>query len=140
VTGCQWRHTPSSPRLSTDHEYLALLVGVLGTTISPYLFFWQSAHRIEELREEPEGGRRPVPLRDQAPRRAHRKQVTSRIDVFSGMAFSNLVMFSIIAATAQTIHGRDIQSAADAARALKPAALPISIRSSCSCWSRSSTV
>jgi NRAMP (natural resistance-associated macrophage protein)-like metal ion transporter len=110
------------PRISLSKEYLALLVAVLGTTVSPYLFFWQSAHRIEELRDEPETGSRVVPLKDQSPSTARKKQRTSRLDVFTGMTFSNLVMFSIIVATAQTVHGKDIQSAADAARALQPVA------------------
>jgi NRAMP (natural resistance-associated macrophage protein)-like metal ion transporter len=110
------------PHISFNKEYLALLVAVLGTTISPYLFFWQSAHRIEELRDEAEGGTEAVALKNQAPKRARQKQATSRLDVFTGMAFSNVVMFAIIVATAQTIHGKDIQSAADAARALEPVA------------------
>ena len=50
----------------SNKDYLALLVAVLGTTISPYLFFWQSAHRLEELRAEPEGGDRAVPLKHRA--------------------------------------------------------------------------
>jgi NRAMP (natural resistance-associated macrophage protein)-like metal ion transporter len=110
------------PHLSLTREYLALLVAVLGTTISPYLFFWQSAHRLEELRDEPEGGNKAVRLKDQPPEKARRKQRTSRLDVFTGMTFSNLVMFAIIAVTAQTIHGQDIQSASQAAQALKPVA------------------
>ena len=110
------------PHLSLKKDYLALLVAVLGTTISPYLFFWQSAHRLEELRAEPDGGTRAVPLQELPPGRARRKQWTSRLDVFTGMTFSNVVMFAIIAATAQTIQGKDIQSAADAAHALRPVA------------------
>jgi Mn2+/Fe2+ NRAMP family transporter len=96
---------------------------VLGTTISPYLFFWQSAHRLEEMREEPAGGKRAQPLRRQSPARARRKQRTSRLDVFVGMTFSNVVMFAIIVATAETLHAHNetnIQSAAQAAEALKP--------------------
>jgi NRAMP (natural resistance-associated macrophage protein)-like metal ion transporter len=111
------------PHLELNKAYLALLVAVLGTTISPYLFFWQSAHRLEEMRDEPEGGARAQPLRRQAPERARRKQSTSRLDVFTGMTFSNLVMFAIIVATAQTLnaHGKtSVQSAAQAAEALKP--------------------
>ncbi|HEY2430424.1 MAG TPA: Nramp family divalent metal transporter [Acidimicrobiales bacterium] len=113
------------PHMSFGKDYLALLVAVLGTTISPYLFFWQSAHRLEEMRDEPEGGARAVPLKEQTRAQARQKVRTSRLDVFSGMAFSNVVMFSIIVATAQTLHGHgsnNIQSAADAARALKPVA------------------
>src|ERR1035438_10422070 len=82
------------PHIELNKAYLALLVAVLGTTISPYLFFWQSAHRLEEMRDEPEGGARAQPLKRQSPQRARRKQSTSRLDVFTGMTFSNLVMFA----------------------------------------------
>ena len=111
------------PHVHVTKAYLALLVAVLGTTISPYLFFWQSAHRVEEMRDEPEGGRRAVPLNEQSDDRAERKQGTSRADVFAGMAFSNLVMYAVILATAETLHAHgktDIQSAAQAAEALRP--------------------
>jgi NRAMP (natural resistance-associated macrophage protein)-like metal ion transporter len=111
------------PHIELNKAYLALLVAVLGTTISPYLFFWQSAHRLEEMRDEPEGGAQAQPLKHQSPARARRKQSTSRLDVFTGMTFSNVVMFAIIVATAQTLHAHnktDIQSAAQAAEALKP--------------------
>lgn len=113
------------PHLSLGSSYIALLVAILGTTISPYLFFWQSLHRLEEMRDEPEGGDRPQPLQHRHDDEATTKQHRSRFDVFSGMAFSNLVMFAIIAATAATLgkHGKhNIQSAADAASALKPVA------------------
>jgi NRAMP (natural resistance-associated macrophage protein)-like metal ion transporter len=111
------------PHLEFNKAYLALLVAVLGTTISPYLFFWQSAHRLEEMRDEPEGGAQAQPLKQQEPARAKRKQSTSRLDVFTGMTFSNLVMFAIIVATAETLHAHgktNVQSAAQAAEALKP--------------------
>jgi len=94
------------PHIQFSAAYLTLLVAVLGTTISPYLFFWQSAHRIEELRDEREGRERAVPLKARTQTKAKRKQLTSRFDVFSGMTFSNLVMFAIIVATASTLgHG-----------------------------------
>lgn len=105
--------------------YLALIVAILGTTISPYLFFWQTAHRVEQMRAENLGG-------DHAPRmdeRHHhagiRKRRESRLDVFSGMFLSQLVMFAIIAATAATLGAHKstkISSAADAAQALRPVA------------------
>ena len=110
------------PHLQFSKDYIALLVAVLGTTISPYLFFWQSAHRLEELRSEPEGGNSAVPLSRRSREDARRKERTSRVDVFGGMAFSNIVMFAIIVATAATLHGKTINSAADAAIALKPIA------------------
>jgi Mn2+/Fe2+ NRAMP family transporter len=117
------------PHVQLNRSYIALLVAILGTTISPYLFFWQSANRLEEMRDEDEGGDDPAPLKTRSSSGARLKTRTSRIDVFSGMAFSNLVMFSIIAATAQTLHVHhitNIQSAAQAASSLKPFAGPAS--------------
>lgn len=111
------------PHIEINKAYLALLVAVLGTTISPYLFFWQSANRLEEMRAEPEGGAHAQPLKEQGPKRARRKQATSRVDVIVGMTFSNLVMFAIVLATAQTLHAHhhtNVQSAAQAAQALRP--------------------
>lgn len=112
------------PHVELTSAYLGLLVAVLGTTISPYLFFWQGAHRLEEMRDEPEGGSRIVPLREQGDgRKARRKQRTSRLDVFAGMTFSNLVMYAIIVATSETLHAHGktgVTSAAQAARALQP--------------------
>jgi len=122
----QWGSVVSNtffPHIQFNKTYLALLVAVLGTTISPYLFFWQSAHRIEEMRDAPEGGAKPLPLKRLSRRGAVRKERMSRLDVFTGMAFSNIVMFAIIVATAQTLHAHhvtNIQSAAQAAKALRP--------------------
>jgi NRAMP (natural resistance-associated macrophage protein)-like metal ion transporter len=117
------------PHIQLNKTYLSLLVAVLGTTISPYLFFWQSAHRLEDMRDEPEGGTQAVPLKKRSSARARFKQRTSRLDVVAGMTFSNLVMFAVIVATAETLHAHnktDIQSAAQAAAALKPFAGPFS--------------
>jgi len=103
------------PHVQFNRTYISLLVAVLGTTISPYLFFWQSADRLEEMRLEPEGGLIASPLRQRSHSHAALKQRLSRVDVFSGMAFSNIVMFAIIAATAETLHVHhfdNIQSAA----------------------------
>jgi Mn2+/Fe2+ NRAMP family transporter len=111
------------PQIELNKTYLQLLVAVLGTTISPYLFFWQSAHRLEEMRDEPEGGPKALALGQQSPAQAKHKERTSRLDVFVGMTFSNLVMFAVIVATAQTLHAHhitNIDSAAQAAEALKP--------------------
>ncbi len=122
--GAVMRHT-LVPHLSLSRDYLSLLVAVLGTTISPYLFFWQSAHRLEEMRDESGSRDRAIPLKDRSDRQAGKKRRSARIDVFSGMALSNLVMFAIIVATAQTLarHGQhDIVSAAQAANALRPIA------------------
>ncbi|HEV7168476.1 MAG TPA: Nramp family divalent metal transporter [Micrococcaceae bacterium] len=108
-------------------KYWGLIVAVLGTTISPYLFFWQSAHRVEELRDEDLKGKRAPAYKDRGDQEAKRKQTDARVDVFTGMAFSVLVMFAIIVATSSTlgIKGIDISSAADAAKALEPVAGPL---------------
>lgn len=115
LVGAQLRFSPA---------YLGLVVGVLGTTISPYMFFWQSAQRIEELRAEKRGGDEAPALKDRPPREAHRRLRNGRIDVFSGMVFSVLIMFAIIASSAATLgaHHTVISSAADAAKALQPIA------------------
>lgn len=118
-------HSTFVPRFSLKGNYLGLLVAVLGTTISPYLFFWQSLHRLEEMRDDPAGGSQPEPLARRSGRAERMKRRTSRLDVFTGMAFSNIVMFAIIVTTAATLgsHGRNrIQSAAEAASALRPIA------------------
>lgn len=128
VVHVAWARVASAtliPHISLTGSYLSLLVAVLGTTISPYLFFWQTLHRLEEMRDEPGGGTRPEPLPNRSSEAAQRKQRTSRFDVFSGMLFSNTVMFAIIVATAATLgaHGKhNIQSAAEAANALRPVA------------------
>jgi Mn2+/Fe2+ NRAMP family transporter len=96
-------------------------VAILGTTISPYLFFWQSAHRVEELRGEDLGGNRAPALAERPHHEAKLKLRMSRVDVFTGMLFSQMVMFAIIAATAATLgatKGTTINSAAEAAKAL----------------------
>jgi Mn2+/Fe2+ NRAMP family transporter len=106
-------------------DAITSVVAIFGTTISPYLFFWQSAHRLEELRDEPVGGNTAVRLGGRTPADRRDKVRTSRVDVFTGMAFSNLVMFSIIVSSAATLHAQgktDIGDAAEAAAALRPIA------------------
>lgn len=121
-----WLHVISYtfiPHLQFSSAYIGLLVAVLGTTISPYLFFWQSAHRIEDMRTDPEGGSKVQPLRLRSLGPARHKLATSRADVFTGMTFSNLVMFAIILSTSETLHAHNktnIQSAAQAAASLTP--------------------
>ena len=104
--------------------YLGLTVAVLGTSISPYMFFWQTAQRVEELRAEDLGGPRAPTLSQRTPRARRRAMRNGRIDVVTGMAFSCLVMFAIIIATAATLgaSGHQVASAADAAKALEPIA------------------
>ncbi|MGN8026040.1 Nramp family divalent metal transporter [Microbacterium sp. 22242] len=115
LVGAQFRFTPA---------YLGLAVAVLGTSISPYMFFWQSAQRIEELRDEDRGGDE-APALDERPRpEARRRLRNARVDVFTGMAFSVLIMFAIIASSAATLgaHHKTVSSAAEAAKALEPIA------------------
>jgi Mn2+/Fe2+ NRAMP family transporter len=88
------------------------------------MFFWQTAQRIEELREDPADGSRAASLRSRGHREARRRLRDGRIDVFTGMVFSVLIMFAIIAATGATLglHHRSVSSAAEAAKALEPIA------------------
>jgi len=98
------------------------IVALLGTTISPYLFFWQSSQEAEEVAVSP----RARPLKD-APRAAPRQFRRIRADTLFGMAFSNLIALSIMLATAATLHAAgntNIDTAADAALALRPVAGP----------------
>ena len=107
------------PRLGWDSLYVTTMVAVLGTTISPYLFFWQASQEVEEEKAQ---GRRTVAQRRGAT--AH-ELADARLDVATGMFFSNLVMFFIILATGATLHasGRsEIESARQAAEALRPLA------------------
>ena len=104
--------------------YLGLVVAVLGTSISPYMFFWQSAERVEELREEDLGGKNAPRLDARSAAKAKQKLRNARVDVFTGMTFSVIIMFAIMAATAATLgaHHKTVSSAAQAAQALAPVA------------------
>ena len=107
---------------NSSRQAILTIVAVFGTTISPYLFFWQSAQEVEEVEDDPKA----EPLKE-APRQARRELSRIRIDTFAGMAASNLIAIAIILSTAATLHAAgktDIQSAADAASALKPVAGP----------------
>jgi NRAMP (natural resistance-associated macrophage protein)-like metal ion transporter len=99
---------------------IVTIVALFGTTISPYLFFWQSSQEAEELADHS----RQKPLKD-APRRARRQFRRIRLDTLVGMAFSNLVALAIIMAAATTLHRQgvtEIGTAAQAAQALRPIA------------------
>jgi NRAMP (natural resistance-associated macrophage protein)-like metal ion transporter len=107
------------PTFRFDSTFLATLVAILGTTISPYLFFWQASQEVEE---EISRGRKRLWRRRGA---TDGELKYAFWDVSVGMFFSNVVMYFIILATAATLHraGRgDINSAADAAEALRPLA------------------
>lgn len=100
-------------------DALLTIVALLGTTISPYLFFWQSSQEAEEIANSKH---RPI---KQEPRSARRQFKRMRFDTLAGMAFSNLISLAIIMAAAATLHREgltQIGSAADAAQALRPVA------------------
>ena len=112
-------HATFVPDIRWSRDYLAVLVGILGTSISPYLFFWQSAQEVEEERSL---GRTSVAQRKGATDEELRN---SRNDVATGMFFSNFVMYFIILTTAATLHAHGvtkIETARQAAEALRPLA------------------
>jgi NRAMP (natural resistance-associated macrophage protein)-like metal ion transporter len=108
------------PTISWTSDYFTTLVAIAGTTISPYLFFWQAAQEAEEVRVVPE--RAPLIRRHwQAPYAFAR----IRADTAMGMGFSNLIAVSIIMMTAATLHAHgitNVQSSGQAAQALEPIA------------------
>jgi Mn2+/Fe2+ NRAMP family transporter len=108
------------PPIELTREYLILLVGVLGTTISPYLFFWQASQEVEELRAT----YGDAPLRESSDNaRAHLRRI--KVDTWIGMIFSNLIALSIMVSTAVTLHTAgvsNIETSAQAAEALRPIA------------------
>jgi NRAMP (natural resistance-associated macrophage protein)-like metal ion transporter len=107
------------PHIEWSGAYLATFVGILGTTISPYLFFWQAAEEVEEERAM---GRRSVGRRKGA---TDEELKVARTDVVTGMFFSNLAMYFIILTTAATLHAHgqtNIETARQASEALRPLA------------------
>jgi len=116
-----WKHAlvvTFVPHLEWSRGFLAVLMAILGTTISPYLFFWQAA---EEVEEEKAKGRTP----GQSKGATTRELKTARADTIAGMFFSNFIMYFIILTTAATLHAHgqtDIATARQAAEALRPLA------------------
>ena len=110
------------PPLSFKRDYLMAIVAVLGTTISPYLFFWQAEQEVEDEKER--SGARPL---IRAPEQARDEFSRIRIDTYLGMALSNIIAFFIVITTAATLnaHGvTNIQTSAQAAEALRAVAGP----------------
>ncbi len=110
------------PTLSFDHDYLLLIVAVLGTTISPYLFFWQASQEVEEMRRDLTRPRRPLNI---LTRGGGGEMTRISVDTTVGMFLSNIIGYFIILATASTLHAHgvtQIKTAADAAEALRPIA------------------
>ena len=108
------------PHFSLTTQYLTVIVAVFGTTISPYLFFWQASLEVEELNADPAAG-----ALAHAPEGAAEHLQRIKIDTYLGMAFANLVAFCIILGTAATLNAAgitDIQTSAQAANALRPLA------------------
>jgi NRAMP (natural resistance-associated macrophage protein)-like metal ion transporter len=110
------------PHLSLSGEYAALFVAVLGTTISPYLFFWQASQEVEEQRAT--AGHEPL---REAPEqaRAHLRRI--KFDTYIGMIYSNVIALCIMLTTAVTLHAAgitEISTAEQAAQALRPIAGP----------------
>lgn len=123
VVGIPWGQVFSRvllPRLEWHSAYVTTLVAVFGTTISPYLFFWQASQEVEEQLLDPLA--RPL---KKAPRQARANFRRIKIDTYVGMGFSNLVAFFIMLSTAATLHAHgitDIRTSAQAAAALRPIA------------------
>jgi Mn2+/Fe2+ NRAMP family transporter len=108
------------PSMRWDREYATTVVAILGTTISPYLFFWQANQESEEIRRI--DADRPLAV---APEQAAAQFRRLRTDTLVGMGFSNAIAFFMIVATAAALHAhgvRDIETTAQAATALKPVA------------------
>jgi NRAMP (natural resistance-associated macrophage protein)-like metal ion transporter len=113
-------HSLIVPRITWSAAYLTAVVAILGTTISPYLFFWQAEEEVEEVKERSKA----KPL-ERAPEQAPAEFERIRIDTYVGMGLSNAVALFIILTTAATLnaHGvTDIQTSAQAADALRPIA------------------
>ncbi|HXS26258.1 MAG TPA: divalent metal cation transporter [Steroidobacteraceae bacterium] len=123
-----------APSIALDRDLMLTIVAVFGTTISPYLFFWQASQEAEEQRLRNPGAKRPAASRSAArspadsARGAEETEARYRrisLDTWTGMALSNVIAFCIIATTAATLHARGIthiETAAQAAEALRPVA------------------
>nr|WP_245324080.1 Nramp family divalent metal transporter [Bradyrhizobium stylosanthis] len=108
------------PKIEWSGSFLTTLVAILGTTISPYLFIWQSSQEAEEQRIDPD----KKPLKRE-PEKQDEEVKRIRIDTLVGMAVSNVIAVAIIITTAATLHASgktDIESSAQAAEALRPVA------------------
>jgi Mn2+/Fe2+ NRAMP family transporter len=106
------------PKLYGTPDWITVIVAVFGTTISPYLFFWQSSEEVEimEVKDKP-------PLTEAPPPSARHELKRMGVDTFFGMGVSNLIALFIILTTAVTLHAHgvtDVQTSAQAAEALRP--------------------
>jgi len=123
VAHVDWIHAIRAtllPALSWDPKCFVALTAVLGTTISPYLFFWQASEEAEDVRVNSHD--RPL---KRGPEQAFENLSRIKLDTYVGMGFSNLIAWFIILTTAATLHPAgivDIRTSADAAKALEPLA------------------
>lgn len=123
ASNVDWSNVMSAtfiPHISLRADYVLLLVGVFGTTISPYLFFWQAGEEVEDIQAS-KSRKSLLEAPEQAPRQLKR----IKWDTVIGMGFSNLIAFFIILTTAATLFPagiHDIRTSADAAAALRPIA------------------
>jgi Mn2+/Fe2+ NRAMP family transporter len=114
------------PRLSWDRDLTLMLVAIFGTTISPYMFFWQASHEAEERRLRANSDASAASMTRK--RLAQRDASRIRIDTVAGMIYSNLIGFFIIVTTGATLHAHGIthiSTAEQAAEALRPLAGPL---------------
>ena len=108
------------PTFTSKLEFWTTFVAILGTTISPYLFFWQSSQEVEDVKDIKQ--RKPLL---KAPEQGPDATERIRLDTYVGMGFSNLVSLAIMVTTAATLHAAgktDIQTSSQAAEALRPVA------------------
>lgn len=109
-----------APQLAFTGATVTMVVAILGTTISPYLFFWQASEEVEDEEADPVAG----PLLEH-PEQAPQQLSRIRWDTFIGMGFAHVIAFFIVLTTAVTLHAAgvtDIQTSAEAAQALRPIA------------------
>jgi len=123
VAHIDWRSALTAtmwPHITWSKEYATTIVAILGTTISPYLFFWQAEQEVEEIKRV--AGDKPLRMApDQIPAQYRR----IKFDTLIGMGFSNLIAFCMILASAATLHAggiTNIATTAQAAQALEPIA------------------
>ena len=123
VVGVPWltvAHDLALPQITFSGDYLTVVVAVFGTTISPYLFFWQAAEEVEDEKSDP-----LAQSLIRAPQQAPRELARMQLDTLTGMGLSNIIALFIVLTTAATLHSHgvtNIQTSSQAAEALRPIA------------------
>jgi Mn2+/Fe2+ NRAMP family transporter len=121
------------PHVEWTAAYFTIVVAIFGTTISPYLFFWQASEEVEDVKEDPAA----EPILE-APAQAPRELQRIRLDTMVGMGLSNVIALFIVLTTAATLHAHgvtNVETSADAAKALKPRRLSSPLREIWPSWS-----